>query len=387
MTTPTGTIAMTNINLELGNSSTAQISLNDTNVRLLAGIPSGTISMNNLRGKTWKAKYVTTGSDAVNRITAWPWTGSGFGTKYSDPATLPTSITMQPAANPTSTVIAYANTTSALNRIAAYPWSSSGFGTKYANPSPAPAGGAYGLSFNPDNSAIIAGNITTTPYIRGYAWSDSTGFGSAYADPATVPTGSVYNISFKDSTTVGISIATTPSISVYAWSGSGFGSKYSDPASNPGGSVGYDTEFSTNASNVSVIASARGNSPFIVVWPWSGGFGTVFSNPGTLPPTGGRAVTFNPYSDVLYLGTSSSAYTHAYAWNNSTGFGSKYANPATLSTGASEGVSAIQSANYVGFTSAASPGIVVYAWSGGFGSKVADPATLPGLPCNRITFF
>lgn len=43
---------MSQVNTELGLSSTATISLNQSSVRTLAGVPSGTISMNNLRGKS-----------------------------------------------------------------------------------------------------------------------------------------------------------------------------------------------------------------------------------------------------------------------------------------------------------------------------------------------
>ena len=43
---------MSQVNTELGRSSTATISLNESAVRTLAGVPSGTISMNNLRGKS-----------------------------------------------------------------------------------------------------------------------------------------------------------------------------------------------------------------------------------------------------------------------------------------------------------------------------------------------
>lgn len=43
---------MSQVNTELGYSSNATISLNQTAVRTLAGVPSGTISMNNLRGKS-----------------------------------------------------------------------------------------------------------------------------------------------------------------------------------------------------------------------------------------------------------------------------------------------------------------------------------------------
>jgi hypothetical protein len=52
MTTPTGTISMSDVNTELGLTSTATISLNDAAVRTLAGVASGTISMDNLRGKS-----------------------------------------------------------------------------------------------------------------------------------------------------------------------------------------------------------------------------------------------------------------------------------------------------------------------------------------------
>lgn len=52
MVLPTGTISMSQVNTELGLSATALISLNQAAVRTLAGVASGTISMNDLRGKS-----------------------------------------------------------------------------------------------------------------------------------------------------------------------------------------------------------------------------------------------------------------------------------------------------------------------------------------------
>lgn len=52
MTLPTGTITMGQVNTELGRSATATISLGETAVRSLAGVASGAISMNDLRGKS-----------------------------------------------------------------------------------------------------------------------------------------------------------------------------------------------------------------------------------------------------------------------------------------------------------------------------------------------
>lgn len=60
MTLPTGNnITFSAINTELGRSATAIITLNDTQVRQLANVLSGAISINNLRGKTWATSFNT----------------------------------------------------------------------------------------------------------------------------------------------------------------------------------------------------------------------------------------------------------------------------------------------------------------------------------------
>lgn len=48
----TGPLSASDVNVELSKASTALISLNDADVRALAGVPSGTISFQNLRGKS-----------------------------------------------------------------------------------------------------------------------------------------------------------------------------------------------------------------------------------------------------------------------------------------------------------------------------------------------
>lgn len=53
----TGSISMSQVNVELKKNETAVITLNDTDVRKLAGKPSGVISMNDLRGKK-NSEYV-----------------------------------------------------------------------------------------------------------------------------------------------------------------------------------------------------------------------------------------------------------------------------------------------------------------------------------------
>lgn len=53
----TGSISMSQVNIELKKSETSVITLNDTDVRKLAGKPSGVISMSDLRGKK-NSEYV-----------------------------------------------------------------------------------------------------------------------------------------------------------------------------------------------------------------------------------------------------------------------------------------------------------------------------------------
>lgn len=52
MTTPTGTIGLSDVNTELSHPSTTNITMNNTDVRTLAEKASGVITMDDLRGKT-----------------------------------------------------------------------------------------------------------------------------------------------------------------------------------------------------------------------------------------------------------------------------------------------------------------------------------------------
>lgn len=61
-----GTISLSQVNTELGLAATTAINLNQANVRSLAGVPSGSISMSNLHGKSARA-YVYSASLTVGR--------------------------------------------------------------------------------------------------------------------------------------------------------------------------------------------------------------------------------------------------------------------------------------------------------------------------------
>ena len=90
MTLPTGTITMSQVNTELCNPSASTITLNDTKVRGIAKIPSGTISMDDLRGET--APLVMSGGTKLTP-------GDGYVYHFF---TSTTSITYYPSCSPFS---------------------------------------------------------------------------------------------------------------------------------------------------------------------------------------------------------------------------------------------------------------------------------------------
>lgn len=104
MTLPaSGTISLSQVNTELNRSATATISLGETAVRTLAGVPSGAISMSDLWGKSNVAftpdggtsgspvlldDYAAGGDDAVvtitcNQTATWTWSRSGSFDGYA----------------------------------------------------------------------------------------------------------------------------------------------------------------------------------------------------------------------------------------------------------------------------------------------------------------
>jgi hypothetical protein len=78
--------------------------------------------------------------------------------------------------------------------VTAYPWSGSGFGTKFTDPATLPPNSGFGVAFNSTGDAIAVASFGT-PYVLAYPWSGS-GFGTKFADPATLPTGIGSGVAF-----------------------------------------------------------------------------------------------------------------------------------------------------------------------------------------------
>jgi hypothetical protein len=111
-----------------------------------------------------------------------PITVSGLtnGTAYTFRVTALNSYGPSPASGASNSVtpavpqyIAVTNNVSPF--VIAYPWSDSGFGTKFADPGTLPTGQGNSVAFSPAGNAIAVAHATS-PYVTSYPWSGS-GFG------------------------------------------------------------------------------------------------------------------------------------------------------------------------------------------------------------------
>jgi len=336
---------------------------------------------------TVPSEYIAYSTSIVGRrVSAYPWSDStGFGTIYSTTASINTLTNEASRLSFTkdNSLFSFSNTTSPYVHV--WPWSSSGFGTKYANPTSAlsPTGaGTAGHTWTPATDAFLTINIAS-PNSAPQAWVWSGGFGTKYANGANVA-GLGAGISINAAgTQVVVSHAGSPYISMYPWA-SGFGTKYSNPATLPTGAPtsgtgppnGVNVGFNPISNDVAIGHSV---SPFITTYPVTGaGFGTKYADPSSLPVGTTDSLKFASTGTLLGAGSATSPFITV--WNWSSGFGSKYSNPTTLPTTATTSMDWSSTADsIVTAGNATTPYTSVYPWSGGFGTKYSDPGTLPNL--------
>jgi WD40 repeat protein len=192
----------------------------------------GTVA-NAARSVAWRPQEdaIAIGTETTPWIAGYVWTGSGYGSKYANPATLPTGLGAAIKFSPDGNQIALAHTNSPF--VSAWAWSS-GFGSKFANPAVLPLYTGLAIDFSPSGNALATGGgLVTTEYSIGvYAWS-SSGFGTKYADPPATPfTQRINGVSFNlDGTAISFAVNNNQ-MPTYPWSfASGFGTKYADAPS------------------------------------------------------------------------------------------------------------------------------------------------------------
>ena len=255
-----------------------------------------------------------------------------------------------------------------------YLWNN-GFGTKYADPATIPTGSVRGIKFTSTGDAVAFAHANT-PYISTYAWS-TAGFGSRKSNPATIPDSEGRGVDFRpgnDTIMVAASF-NSPHAFAYPWSGSGFGTKYANPGTVPGNSA-HSCQWTSGGNYVVLATGGQGQ---IYLTSWSSGWGSKLAEPSGVGDLGtGQMARWKPVTtDAVALSHDGEPYISAWAWNGSS-TGSKYANPATLPAGNASGMGWNRLGTYIAAAHNTSPSVSVYPWSSGFGTKVSNPATLPG---------
>jgi hypothetical protein len=280
------------------------------------------------RGKT----SVAFGPNASPFIAAYKWNAGaspGWGTKFSDPATLPGGTTNSPTFTNNDIVVA-SNTTP---YVLSYKWSDdSGFGTKYSNPGTLPGAATTGrLNYA---GTEWAGGFAASPYAIAYPYTNGTGFGTKYA---TAGNGMAWNrggsaICIPYQTTSGADSGTH---GIWKWS-SGWSTKYSDPSPAPDNyysSIQPEWNHNDTAFGWAQYSKVAGNKIQVYAWDNTNGYGTKYSQPAAGDVNDGRGFGWNDDSTAISYSSNTSPYVHLWAWSNSTGFGTKSADPATLPGG------------------------------------------------------
>jgi hypothetical protein len=285
-------------------------------------------------------------------LNAYPWTSSGFGTKFANMASLPANnqsgVAVRSLASSANHHIGGSQEASSpFQNIYRFSKTGAGWGTRFSNPATLPAGSANCIDFSTDGLVVGIGH-NTTPFLSVYPWSDS-GYGTKYANPGTLPDTNGVGIRFTPlggalAVTQLAAPATPTGINAYAWTnGAGFGTKYADPLYPPGFPGGSTPSFNVNLplqNNAIMHGSALSAFGGLHGWKWtdSSGFGNRYTLnfPFAFNVIG---LAWNDIGTTLFLAhATSTPFMRAISWTQNLGLGSEYSNPATLPTSSGNAV-------------------------------------------------
>jgi len=234
----------------------------------------GTINNGELSPDGKFIAFALTGSPFV---VVYPWNDlTGFGSKVSDPASLPNNKAVSVSWSPDGRYLAVAQF-SGTEYLAVYPWSNGAFGTKVAAPATPPPGVAganvKSVAWHPGGRFIALGT-TASPFVNVWDW-DGSAFGAKWSDPGTLPAGSGFGVAWSpDGAYVACGHNTTPFISVYPVGNSAFGTKVADPAPLATATMSI-VEWTPDGLHLVGASTAAGSSRQYCRWAWSGGFGIL----------------------------------------------------------------------------------------------------------------
>lgn len=333
---------------------------------------------------------------SCNQVFSWFYSASvkaayaTIPTSYANPNTLPSALTTGIDISPDGKVLAMGTNSSPF--VSFYPVYDGGstyfYGKKnYVTPTTA-AAQVIGLCYTPDNQFIFYGS-GSTPFIQGMFIDRGIGV-TAVADPGTLPPGNVWGIAMHPGgSAVAAGHASSPFISVYPIVQAGFGSKYSNPVTLPAAQVN-GVCFSPCGEWISVGSQT---TPFLQTYPFDPvlGFGTIVSNPGTLPAGGppqglGKGVAWRPQGDYIAFAMSLSPFLYVVPFNRITG---AYGTPLTITalSGQANCVAWSPDGQYLWVGNTTTPFLYCFDFSGlTIGTRIAFDTANPGQQVNDIVF-
>lgn len=183
-----------------------------------------------------KCNWSYNGEYFVACLDASPWViayafdpNSGFGAKFSDPGTASQTNTLEPIFNLADEAIAIASTTTVSP---VYHWSASGWGSRYTAPATPINEGQVSVKFNINQTVLGFSGKNSAPLA--YAWDNTSGWGSPYSQPSAAWGSNVFYVDFASQNSlfvVGLNASSfpNPSVVMFPWSDStGFGAKFAD---------------------------------------------------------------------------------------------------------------------------------------------------------------
>lgn len=262
--------------------------------------------------------------------------GSGFGTAYSSPSTVPNAIVQAVVFSKENTDFFLASNSSPY--LYGYTFDvDSGFGTKYSNPSTLPVDSAVDIKVaicaNSDDKTLdVAIGSNSSPFINAYTFASGTGFGTKYTNPASLPSYRIYEPAFCGTTDIACaSYGKSVPLPIYPWtSGVGFGARYT-PITYGSSTTLLGADFSPDGTDLALASSGGyGLNMAIGAYPFTTGVGTgtVYTNAQSISVAThfGYSVAFSDSGDTLAGGIHPSIngtyVLVAYNFTQGVGFGS-----------------------------------------------------------------
>lgn len=224
---------------------------------------------------------------AATTVDAYPWS-NGWGARYTSPTFVAGQNMGEFALNGTAIIFGIVDNTTPL---AAYPFTSgTGFGTKYSDPATLPTSQTTFVAWDENTQTVITSQGNSSPYINAYPFSGS-GWGTRFTISNAFTT-AVQDIAI-DKRGQSVYFLQSATISRRAWSASGFGSNLTNVTSPLAASGTINISISPD--NAVLVQTSAGASPYIKAWRITSSTttGTAYSAPADVSLSNPRSNEFS----------------------------------------------------------------------------------------------